>query len=81
MKERFLLTVSWLAFANGVTISVIGVLVALDIQPEQIGLAGEVLEGYADFMDSPVTAIGLSVAIWLVLWIVTGSPRFLPWRR
>ena len=44
-----------------------------------------------DFMDGYVRAVAgyyfeefafiFSPAVWLMLWIVTGSPRILPWRK
>ena len=68
MKERFLLTVSWGAFAWAAYICL-----ALALNADNLGRLVS--------QDEFLLAAAISPAVWLVLWIVTGSPRILPWRK
>ena len=70
MKERFLLTVSWATFAWALFVCVV--------------VVGGLLRGDLERMasnDGFFSLVAISPAIWVVLWIVTGSPRILPWRK
>ena len=80
---------SWAAFANAV---VIGTLIAMDVAalpyeatPKWVVSVGEF---YGDFWNLFVSndgrlyaAVACSPILWLILWITTGSPRFLPWKK
>ena len=73
MKERFLLTVSWATFAWALFGSY------------AVG-ANVLRDGIGDFermasTDGFYTSVAISPVVWLVLWIVTGSPRILPWSK
>ena len=82
MKERFLLAVSWLAFANAAFLGLVLSLAVLGIKGGDLPLLDSMASVYEDLMLNSLTlAVGLSPSIWLVLWIVTGSPRILPWRK
>ena len=73
MKERFVLAVSWATFAWALFVCV--------------NLVASVLrDGIGDLEriasnDEFLTLIAISPAVWAALWIVTGSPRILPWRK
>ena len=66
MKERFLLAVSWGAFGW----ALVCLFVFASTSPQYY-----VRDFFSHF--EPY----ISPAVWLVLWIVTGSPRILPWRQ
>ena len=75
MKERFLLAVSWGAFLNFVVLWGV-VLVALMKSASAVDSAAQIFTSGLFWM-----WLAPSLAVWLVLWIVTGSPRILPWRK
>ena len=72
MKERFLLAVSWATFA-WLLFMCYAFYMMLVVHGESLSQA--VIEGDVGW------AILICPAVWLVLWIVTGSPRILPWRE
>ena len=81
MKERFLLAVSWWAFLH---FAVYVLAVAADILGglELGGVWEDLLRGYyLGLWQTIEIAIGFPFAVWVVLWIGTGSPRILPWRK
>ena len=81
MKERFLLAVSWLAFANAAFIGLLLSLEALGFSKQDLPTIASMVNAYQDLMlGSETLAFVLSPFIWVVLWIVTGSPRILPWK-
>ena len=69
MKDRMILLLSWVAFLWG--LAALGI--AFDDKYFIGGLAIERL-----ITD---TAIYVPVVIWAGLWVVTGNPRILPWRK
>ena len=73
MKERFLLAVSWATLAWALFVCYA---VAAAVLRDGIGE----LERMASH-DEFLTLVAISPVVWLVLWIVTGSPRILPWRK
>ena len=82
MKERFLLAVSWLAFTNAAVIGLMLSLGVLGFSKQDLPTIASMVNVYKDLMlGSWTLAFGLSPFIWVVLWIVTGSPRFLPWKQ
>ena len=78
IKDRAILAVSWYAFAHAVLIAIA---VALALLGDE-GLV-EAIKPYVRMtpLAPDVFAFGLSPAIWGVLWLLTGKPRFLPWRH
>ena len=55
----------------------------LGVGPSQVFL-GELVDGYFDWVrylfGEDVYVLFISPVLWLILWITTGSPRFLPWK-
>ena len=82
MKERLILAVSWWCFAHA---SLIGFLVipfeVFDVKGSDLGVFGDLAEGYFNLFQADELIFVFPVISWLVLWIVTGSPRILPWRK
>lgn len=71
MKERFLLAVSWGALAWALFVCwAVWNAVVVDGRSLSRVLGSD--DGFIIF---------ISPAVWTVLWIVTGSPRILPWRK
>ena len=79
MKERFVLAVSWWCFAHA---SLVGFLLisyqVFDVGPRDLGVINDLVQGYFDLFPETALVIGFPFIGWLVLWIVTGSPRILP---
>jgi hypothetical protein len=54
------------------------------LRPSEVFL-GEFLEGYGDLMaklfGDDTAVFFVSPTLWLILWITTGNPRFLPWNH
>ena len=73
MKERLILAVSWATFAWSLFVCYAA---GANVLRDGIGD----LERMAS-TDGFYTLVAISPAVWLVLWIVTGSPRILPWRK
>ncbi|MAB65115.1 MAG: hypothetical protein CMG98_13785 [Marinovum sp.] len=86
MKERFALAASWGAFVwfvwkcGWVFLSIASYAGTLDHQ-DRDGLARHIYEFYSLVLERHLMEAAISPAVWLVLWIVTGSPRILPWRK
>jgi len=82
MKERLTLAVSWWCFAHA---SLLGLFVisfeVFDAGRGDFGVFAHLVEGYFDLFQVDALIIGLPFIGWVVLWIVTGSPRILPWRK
>ena len=73
MKERVLLTVSWATFAWALfACYAVGANVLRDGVDDLERMASN---------DGFFSLVAISPVVWLVLWIVTGSPRILPWRK
>lgn len=82
MKERFVLAVSWWVFLHAAVLYLVFAAVALFDWSPGDGVVNDLLDGYYDGLwQSLPMAFGFPVAAWVVLWIVTGSPRILPWRK
>ena len=77
--DRLKNAAAWVAFVHAVLIgySAFCVLV-LDVRDYS---GEEFVNIYARelFDNSKVLVLGFAPAIWLTLWITTGSPRLLPW--
>ena len=74
MKDRFLLAVSWGLFVWTVAFCVWIPFSAIDRINYGVPLRPYEWEQY-------MWILSITPAVWLVLWIVTGSPRILPWRK
>ena len=84
MKERFLLAVSWVTFAVVLfVLSTLAVETARAITELPIGGLHEILLAIAQGATNrnEWLLIVSPPVVWLTLWIVTGSPRILPWRK
>jgi len=74
----------WWAFINAAIVVyavVCGYL--LDLGPSEVFL-GELIGEYADLIGDlfgDAWILLASPVLWLILWITTGSPRFLPWKH
>ena len=81
MKERLTLAFSWWAFLHTVALAV--AFADWEFGSKTIGpvLEDNYLEIFQFLPEKEAFVFGFSPAIWLVLWIVTGSPRILPWKR
>lgn len=80
MKERFLLAMSWWAFVHAALVA--SVFVGFAFGTDVMG--DFVKDGYARPLAGgnwEQFALIFSPVVWAVLWIVTGSPRILPWRK
>ena len=81
MKERFLLAVSWWCLVHAFLLVSVLYWEAIGARRSDLGLLGELMKGYFNLFPVPALAVGFPFIGWLVLWIVTGSPRILPWRK
>ena len=81
MKERFLLAVSWWAFLHAAVLyPSLAAMLLFGWKPE--GIVNSLLDSYYDdLFQELVFAVGFPIAIWVLLWIVTGRPRILPWMK
>ena len=80
MKERLILALSWFFFAHASLLAFVIVTSIVGIDFGDLGLIGDVINSYGDLF--PVDGwllFGLPIIGWTGLWIVTGSPRILPW--
>ena len=80
MKERLALAFSWWAFLH-TAIVVFAIIVDWDGAENMASSVDGTYFEIIPFVEEAVFAFGLPPAVWLVLWIVTGSPRILPWRK
>lgn len=67
MKERLLLAISWGALGWACLVLVV--------------IAEALNAGRDMYLILTDPLIYISPAIWLVVWIVTGNPRILPWKK
>jgi hypothetical protein len=82
MTERVCRLLSWYAFLHAlILIAILFVHFVLSIDMKILGEPGKLLEIYFLELLGRNTAICLSPGIWLVLRIVTGAARILPWRQ
>ena len=82
MKERLILALSWFFFAHTSLLAFVIVTSIVGIDLGVLGLVGDVIDSYGDLF--PVDGwllFGLLIIGWIGLWIVTGSPRILPWKQ
>ena len=89
MREWVATTLSWLAFLNVAMVVNVPVFIVVCSKCDMFeskSLYYRVTHGYFDFLATlPGEGLwlffGLSPAIWLLLWIWTGTARILPCRR
>lgn len=89
MKKILTAALFWLAFFSALMVLNVPVFIVLCSKCgmyENEGLYSLVVNAHLDFLDTlpggaELWFFGLSPAIWLALWVVTGSPRVLPWKR
>ena len=83
MKDRVTIVLSWIAFAHALIVLagvLDGMYNSLPIPTSEVG------RFYRDYLSTvfageEVIAYAVSPAIWLLSYVVTGSPRILPWRK
>ena len=81
MKERLVLAVSWWAFLHAAVLFMSMAARGLPFHWRAESIVEILLTSYyVDLFREPVFAIGFPIATWVLLWIVTGNPRILPWR-
>ena len=90
MRKWVATTLSWLAFLNAAMVVNVPVFIVVCSKCDMFeskSLYYRVSHGYYDFFlatlpgDGLWLFFGLSPAIWVLLWIWTGSARILPFRR
>ena len=83
MKDRVFIVLSWIAFAHALIV-LAGVLDgmnnSLPIPTSEVG------RFYSDYLSTvfageEIIAYAVSPAIWLLSYVVTGTPRILPWKK
>ena len=83
MKDRVFIVLSWISFAHALIV-LAGVLdgmnSALPILTSEVG------RFYRDYLSTvfageEIIAYAASPVIWLLSYLVTGTPRILPWRQ
>ena len=80
MKGTLTLALSWWAFLH---IALIAIAVAdWQIGSRAIGnfISDIYLDPFSSFSEEPVI-LNLPLIIWVALYVFTGSPRLLPWRK
>tara|TARA_B100001063_G_scaffold241369_1_gene268131 strand:+ start:1058 stop:1333 length:276 start_codon:yes stop_codon:yes gene_type:complete len=84
MKERLTLAVSWWCFVHASLLGLAALLTAANFLGADINEAMSALapiEFYFDLFPADALIFGFPFIGWIGLWIVTGSPRILPWRK
>ena len=89
MKELLAKILSWLAFLNALMIVNFPIFIVVCSKCDMFeskSLYYRVTNAYFDFLttlpgDGVWLFFGLSPAIWILLFVCTGSFRFVPWRR
>ena len=84
MKERLTLAVSWWCFVHASLLGLVALLTAANFLGADINEAMSALapiEFYFDLFPADALIFGFPFIGWIGLWIVTGSPRILPWRK
>ena len=80
MKERLVLVLSWFFFAHASIVALVIATSIVGIGPGDLGLVGDAIESYGFlFRGDDWLLFCLPIIGWIGLWIVTGSPRILPW--
>lgn len=80
MKTIFAILLSWWAFLHAARIILVLLLGAFGIA--EPAWSQSFTEVYSDlFLNNKMLFLSFSPAIWLLLWMTTGSPRILPWRK
>ena len=83
MKDRIFIVLSWVAFAHALIV-LAGVLDrmnnSLPIPTSDVG------RFYSDYLSTvfsgeEIIAYAASPVIWLLSYVVTGTPRILPWKK
>lgn len=83
MKDRVFIVLSWAAFAHALIV-VAGVLDGLNsVLPIPTSEVGRFYRDYLStvFAGEDIIAYAASPVIWLLSYVVTGTPRILPWRQ
>ncbi|MDB4583217.1 hypothetical protein N9164_08700 [Draconibacterium sp.] len=81
IKQNLTRLLSWYAFLHAVTLSaILFVHFVLNIDMTLLGKPGKLLEAYFLDLLGRNIAISLSPVLWLILRLLTGSARMLPWR-
>ena len=80
MKEKISLVLSWWAFLHAVVIAI--ALADWQMGSQALGnfIADIYLDPFSSFSEEPFV-LNLPLVIWAALYVFTGSPRFLPWRK
>ena len=81
MKERLILAVSWWCFAHASLVGSLVISYRVFGASGEYGVFGDLAEGYFELFPVDALVIGFPFIGWVALWIVTGSPRILPWRK
>ena len=88
--DRLKQAISWWAFLNGViVVFFFGLMILANIagltHSENLFLKtlGDIFHFYFEILYFNVAVIPVagSPTVWFITWIITGSPRFLPWKR
>ena len=84
MKERLTLAVSWWCLVHAWLLGLAVLMTAAELVGADINEAMSALapiEFYFDLFPADALTIGFPFIGWIGLWMVTGSPRILPWRK
>ena len=92
MKERLTLALSWYAFAHAaILVPALGIVLSVEFLDLELARRGfietsfgayfGIYEAVFGFKYDVPAIFGASPAIWFGLWLTTGKPKFLPWRR
>tara|TARA_B100001059_G_C17664188_1_gene491034 strand:+ start:498 stop:764 length:267 start_codon:yes stop_codon:yes gene_type:complete len=80
MREKISLVLSWWACLHVASIAI--AVADWQIGSRAIGnlIADMYLDPFSSFSEEPIV-LNLPLIIWAALYVFTGSPRFLPWRK
>ncbi len=82
MKERLRSVLAWIAFTNAVILVAGSLLVLVGVTTNDFGVLGERVPAYmAMYVRNDIYAVMLSPAVWILLFVWTGSARILPWKQ
>lgn len=82
--DRFKLLASWVAFINAAIVAyalVMQTMISVSWIERSEVFGNELLQAYFDMVGGDTGVLLISPVIWGVLWVTTGSPRFLPWKK
>lgn len=77
MKERLANVLAWWAFVHALIIAL-----AIATAGGKKTELEHAMDYYFDvFLDSPTLLLAFAPVTWMALYVLTGNPRILPWKR